>query len=41
MNICLGTDSLATVRMAGKQAPVLNLFAELRALASRDKTAVP
>lgn len=41
VNICLGTDSLATVRMPDKQAPVLDLFVELRALASRDKTASP
>ena len=36
VNICLGTDSLATVRKAGREVPVLDMFAEMRALASRD-----
>jgi cytosine/adenosine deaminase-related metal-dependent hydrolase len=38
VNICLGTDSLATVRTTGRQGPVLDMFAEMRALANRDKT---
>jgi cytosine/adenosine deaminase-related metal-dependent hydrolase len=38
VNICLGTDSLATVRKTGKQKPELDLFAEMRALADKDKT---
>ncbi len=37
VNLCLGTDSLATVRVVEKQKPELNLFAEMRALAARDK----
>jgi len=36
VNVCLGTDSLATVCSTGKQVPVLDLFAEMRALASLD-----
>ena len=31
VNLCLGTDSLATVRQVGKQKPELNLFEEMRA----------
>jgi cytosine/adenosine deaminase-related metal-dependent hydrolase len=38
VNVCLATDSLATVRKTGKQKPELDLFAEMRALAERDKT---
>lgn len=34
VKICLGTDSLATVRAAGKSRPVLDMFAEMRALAA-------
>ncbi len=41
VNICLGTDSLATVRKTGKQKPELDLFAEMRALADKDKTVSP
>ncbi len=41
VNICLGTDSLATVRKTGKQKPELDLFAEMRALADKDKTISP
>jgi len=41
VNVCLGTDSLATVRKSGKIQPVLDLFAEMRALADRDKTVAP
>jgi aminodeoxyfutalosine deaminase len=37
VNLCLGTDSLATVRVVEKQKPELNLFAEMRALAARDQ----
>jgi cytosine/adenosine deaminase-related metal-dependent hydrolase len=33
VNICLGTDSLATVRKDGRQRPELSLFEEMRALA--------
>ena len=40
-NVCLGTDSLATVRHTGKQKPELDLFAEMRALADKDKTLSP
>src|ERR1017187_8920025 len=41
VNICLGTDSLATVRKTGKQKPELDMFAEMRALADNDKTISP
>ena len=41
VNICLGTDSLATTRKTGKQKPELDLFAEMRALADKDKTISP
>ena len=41
VNLCLGTDSLATVCPAGKQKPELNLFEEMRALAANDKTISP
>ncbi|HUA38659.1 MAG TPA: amidohydrolase family protein [Candidatus Sulfopaludibacter sp.] len=40
-NLCLGTDSLATVRMVGKQKPELNMFEEMRALADADKSISP
>ena len=41
VNLCLGTDSLATVRMTGKQKPTLDMFAEMRALADKDKSISP
>lgn len=41
VNICLGTDSLATVRKAGRQKPELDLFAEMRVLAEDDKALSP
>jgi aminodeoxyfutalosine deaminase len=41
VNICLGTDSLATTRKSGKQKPELDLFAEMRALADADKKISP
>ena len=41
VNICLGTDSLATVRKSGRQKPELNMFAEMRALADREKNLSP
>ncbi len=41
VNLCLGTDSLATVRKAGKQTPELDMFAEMRALAVADKAVSP
>jgi aminodeoxyfutalosine deaminase len=40
-NLCLGTDSLATVRCLEKQKPELNLFEEMRGLAAADKTVSP
>ena len=40
VNLCLGTDSLATVRKNGKEKIELNLFAEMQAFASISK-AVP
>jgi len=41
VNICLGTDSLATVRKTGKQKAELDMFAEMRALADKDKAISP
>jgi aminodeoxyfutalosine deaminase len=38
VNLCLGTDSLATTRRDGKKKPELNLFAEMQMLAAKDKT---
>jgi cytosine/adenosine deaminase-related metal-dependent hydrolase len=40
-NLCLGTDSLATVRIVEKQTPELNMFREMQTLAARDKTVSP
>jgi aminodeoxyfutalosine deaminase len=36
VNICLGTDSLATVRVEPRQEPELDLFAEMRAMWERE-----
>lgn len=41
VNLCLGTDSLATTRKSGRNKPVLDLFAEMRALADQDKAVTP
>ena len=41
VNICLGTDSLATVLKTGKQKPELNLFDEMRLLADNDPELLP
>lgn len=41
VNLCLGTDSLATVRVVGKQKAELNMFSEMRALAAADKSVSP
>ncbi len=41
VNLCLGTDSLATVRPAGKEKLELNLFDEMRALADREPELSP
>lgn len=41
VNVCLGTDSLATVRKTGRQRPELDMFAEMRALAEKDKSISP
>ncbi len=41
VNICLGTDSLATTRKIGKQKPELDMFAEMRSLADNDKSIAP
>ena len=40
-NLCLGTDSLATVRLMGRHKPELNLFEEMRALAGGDRAVSP
>jgi cytosine/adenosine deaminase-related metal-dependent hydrolase len=36
VNLCLGTDSLATTNKNGQQKPELDLFAEMRALAEKE-----
>jgi len=41
VNLCLGTDSLATTRKVGKQKPELNMFEEMRLLAATDKAVSP
>jgi len=41
VNICLGTDSLATTRKSGKQKPELDMFAEMRLFADHEKSAAP
>lgn len=41
VNLCLGTDSLATIRVVGRQRPELNMFEEMQALAAHDKTVAP
>jgi cytosine/adenosine deaminase-related metal-dependent hydrolase len=41
VNLCLGTDSLATARKIGKQKPELNMFEEMRLLAASDRTISP
>jgi cytosine/adenosine deaminase-related metal-dependent hydrolase len=41
VNICLGTDSLATVRKTGRQKPNLDMFAEMRLLADKDHAISP
>ena len=41
VNICLGTDSLATTRKVGKHKPELDMFAEMRAFTDADKTVSP
>ena len=41
VNLCLGTDSLATTRKTGKQNPELDMFAEMRILADDDKSLSP
>ena len=41
VNLCLGTDSLATTRKIGKQKPELDMFAEMRALADAEPKLSP
>jgi len=41
VNICLATDSLATVRKTGRQKPELDMFAEMRALAGKEPNLSP
>ncbi len=41
VNICLGTDSLATVLSKRKQMPTLTMFAELRAFATKHPEVSP
>jgi cytosine/adenosine deaminase-related metal-dependent hydrolase len=41
VNVCLGSDSLATVRKTGKPKPELNMFDEMRALAASEPELSP
>jgi cytosine/adenosine deaminase-related metal-dependent hydrolase len=41
VNLCLGTDSLATTRKTSKQKPELDMFVEMRSLAEADKSISP
>lgn len=41
INICLGTDSLATTRKAGRSNPELSLFAEMRSFARKEPNLAP
>jgi cytosine/adenosine deaminase-related metal-dependent hydrolase len=41
VNLCLGTDSLATVRKTRKQNPELSMFEEMRELAANDPKLPP
>ena len=41
VNLCLGTDSLASVHQAGKQTAELNLFEEMRQLAGANPAVPP
>ena len=41
VNLCLATDSLATVRKNGKPKPELDMFAEMRAFADKDPSISP
>lgn len=41
INVCLGTDSLATIRKQRGQLPTLDLFAEMRAFARRHPRVSP
>jgi cytosine/adenosine deaminase-related metal-dependent hydrolase len=41
VNLCLGTDSLATMRKTGRHKPELDMFAEMRQLAASDPEVSP
>ncbi len=41
VNLCLGTDSLASIGKDGRRKPVLDLFAELRAFARQQPSLAP
>jgi cytosine/adenosine deaminase-related metal-dependent hydrolase len=41
VNVCLGTDSMATVRKSGRHRPVLDMFAEMRVFSDKDKSVSP
>jgi len=41
VNICLGTDSLASTRKNGRQLPVLSMFDEMRGLADNEPKLAP
>jgi len=41
VNICLGTDSLATTLKTGRKLPELDMFAEMQTLAKNDRTVSP
>ena len=41
VNLCLGTDSLATTLTSGRKLPELDMFAEMRELANHDREVSP
>ncbi len=41
VNLCLGTDSLATTLKSGRKLPELDMFAEMRELANHDREVSP
>ena len=41
VNVCLGTDSLASIGKTGRRLPELDVFAELRAFATQHPELVP
>jgi cytosine/adenosine deaminase-related metal-dependent hydrolase len=41
VNVCLGTDSLASVKVTGRAKPELNMFEEMRAFAASERGLAP